>query len=40
LQERNENLSYYYAKWGREFIQKLYEHSLMLEQEFVVVMEK
>ncbi len=40
LQERRENLSYYYAKWGREFINKLYEHSLGLEQEFVVVVEK
>ncbi|HMK24412.1 MAG TPA: bacillithiol biosynthesis cysteine-adding enzyme BshC [Chitinophagaceae bacterium] len=40
LQERYENLSYYYAKWGREFIQKLHEHSLGLEQEFVVIMEK
>jgi uncharacterized protein YllA (UPF0747 family) len=36
LQERKENLSYYYAKWGREFIQQLYRHSLGLEQEFVV----
>ncbi len=40
LQERRENLTYYYAKWGREFINKLYEHSLGLEQEFVVIMEK
>lgn len=40
LQERQENLSYYYAKWGREFIQKLYQHSLGLEQEFVVINEK
>jgi len=40
LQERHENLSYYYAKWGREFIQKLFEHSLGLEQEFVVINEK
>lgn len=40
LQERYENLSYYYAKWGREFIQQLYEHSLGLEQEFVVIAEK
>ncbi len=39
LQERRENLSYYYAKWGKEFIQKLYEHSLGLEQEFVVIAE-
>ena len=40
LQERRENLSYYYSKWGREFINQLYEHSLGLEQEFVVVVEK
>ncbi|MEP6700908.1 MAG: bacillithiol biosynthesis cysteine-adding enzyme BshC [Bacteroidota bacterium] len=40
LQERRENLSYYYAKWGSEFISKLYEHSLGLEQEFVIVQEK
>ncbi len=40
LQERYGNLSYYYAKWGREFIQKLYEHSLGLEQEFVLINEK
>ncbi|TMI96526.1 MAG: bacillithiol biosynthesis cysteine-adding enzyme BshC [Bacteroidetes bacterium] len=40
LQERIDNISYYYAKWGREFIDKLYEHSLNLEQEFVVMLEK
>ena len=40
LQERRENLSYYYSKWGREFINQLYKHSLGLEQEFVVVVEK
>lgn len=40
LQERYENLSYYYAKWGKNFIQQLYEHSLGLEQEFVVISEK
>lgn len=40
LQERIENVSYYYAKWGREFIHRLYEHSLNLEQEFVVLSEK
>ncbi len=37
LQERKENLVYYYANWGREFIRALYEHSLALEQEFVVL---
>ncbi len=40
LQERAENISYCYAKWGKDFIHKLYEHSLNLEQEFVVVKEK
>jgi bacillithiol synthase len=40
LQERKENLCYYYAKWGKEFVSKLYEHSLGLEQEFVVVSER
>jgi len=39
LQERKENLSYYYSKWGREFIEKLYKHSLGLEQEFVTIIE-
>jgi uncharacterized protein YllA (UPF0747 family) len=39
LQERRENLSYYYAKWGREFILQLYAYSLCLEQEFVVISE-
>ena len=40
LQERKENLSYYYAKWGKGFIDNLYTHSLRLEQEFVVLLEK
>ncbi len=40
LQERYKNLSYYFAKWGKEFITKLYEHSLGLEQEFVILQEK
>jgi bacillithiol synthase len=39
LQERIENISYYYAKWGREIIGKLYEHSLSLEGEFVIINE-
>ncbi len=37
LQERVDNFSSYYAKWGKEFIYMLYENSLSLEQEFVVV---
>ncbi|HET9744236.1 MAG TPA: bacillithiol biosynthesis cysteine-adding enzyme BshC [Chitinophagaceae bacterium] len=40
LQERYDNFSYFYAKWGRTFIHKLYEHTLNLEQEFVIVIEK
>lgn len=39
LQERRENICYYYAKWGREFIHALYDASLNLEQEFVVMRE-
>ena len=40
LQERKENIAYYYAKWGRGFIRSLYENTLSLEQEFVIVLEK
>ena len=40
LQERRENLSYYYAKWGAAFIATLYNDSLGLEQEFVVILER
>ena len=40
LQERVDNISYYYAKWGTDFIRSLYDHSLSLEQEFVVLQEK
>lgn len=40
LQERYDNVSYYYAKWGKDLIHKLYEHSLKLEQEFVILREK
>ena len=39
LQERRDNISYYYAKWGKDIIQKLYEHSGSLEQEFVILSE-
>ncbi|MFI5132968.1 MAG: bacillithiol biosynthesis cysteine-adding enzyme BshC [Chitinophagales bacterium] len=39
LQERYDNMLFYYAKWGKEFISKLYEHSLGLEEEFVVLNE-
>jgi bacillithiol synthase len=37
LQERIDNFSCYYAKWGSGFIHQLYVHSLSLEQEFVVL---
>ena len=40
LQERVDNISYYYAKWGREFIHLLYQQSLNLEQEFVILQEQ
>ncbi len=40
LQERIDNFSSYYAKWGAKFIDALYSHSLGLEQEFVVIREK
>ena len=40
LQERVDNIMYYYAKWGKDFIQQLYQHSLSLEEEFVVITEK
>ena len=39
LQERVDNFLPYYAKWGKNFINKLYENSLALEQEFVIVEE-
>ena len=40
LQERIDNFMYYYAKWGKDLIQQLYQHSLALEQEFVLLDEK
>ncbi len=40
LQERRDNLSYYYAKWGKDFIQQVYSHSPGLEQEFILLKEK
>ncbi len=39
LQERIENFIYYYATWGKNFIDQLYKHSLSLEQEFVIMNE-
>lgn len=40
LQERIDNFMPYYAKWGKEFIEIIYQHSLTLEQEFVVLEEE
>src|SRR5687767_946978 len=40
LQERIDNFMPYHAKWGNNFIDRLYEHSLTMEHEFVVVQEK
>ncbi|MES1219469.1 MAG: bacillithiol biosynthesis cysteine-adding enzyme BshC [Bacteroidota bacterium] len=40
LQERYDNFMPYYAKWGRDFIHKLYQHCLNLEQEFVIMSEQ
>lgn len=37
LQERVDNFMPYYAKWGDDFIRMIYENSLTLEQEFVIV---
>lgn len=37
LQERRENFCYYYAKWGKAFIDQLDKHSLALEHEFVIL---
>jgi bacillithiol synthase len=37
LQERIENFIPFYAKWGDDFIKTLYENSLALEQQFVIL---
>ena len=37
LQERIDNFMPYYAQWGKEFIQEIYDQSLNMEQEFVVL---
>lgn len=39
LQERVENFSWFYAKWGKNFIKELLKNSLTLEQEFTIVTE-
>ncbi len=40
LQERYDNFMSYYAKWGKDFIQQLYQNSLAMEQEFVLIAER
>jgi bacillithiol biosynthesis cysteine-adding enzyme BshC len=37
LQERVENFSGFYAKWGERFIEELYQNSLALEQQFTIL---
>jgi hypothetical protein len=37
LQERVENFSGFYAKWGPRFIAELLHHSLALEQQFTIL---
>jgi bacillithiol synthase len=37
LQERVENFLPYYARWGKEFIKKIYAHSNPLQEGFVVI---
>lgn len=39
LQERVENFSWFYAKWGRGFLEQLLENSLTLEQQFCILTE-
>ena len=40
LQERVENISGFYANWGRSFIDELYKNSLTLEQKFTILIEQ
>lgn len=37
LQERVDNFMPYYAKWGKDFLKMIYDHSLTLEQKFVII---
>ena len=37
LQERVDNFMPYYASYGKAFIEELYQHTLSLEQEFVIL---
>ena len=40
LQERVENFMPFYAKWGKEFINVIYDNSLIFEQEFCIIKEE
>jgi hypothetical protein len=40
LQERVDNLLPYYAKWGADFIQLIYQHSLINESSFCIIEER
>ncbi len=40
LQERVENFIPFYAKWGKDFMDQLYKHSLSFEQEFTIIQNK
>ncbi|MFT3823757.1 MAG: bacillithiol biosynthesis cysteine-adding enzyme BshC [Chitinophagaceae bacterium] len=40
LQERIDNFMPYYAQWGTAFIDLIYQYSLTLEQEFVILAEQ
>ena len=37
LQERVENIMPFYAKWGKDFMKVIYDNSLSLQQEFVII---
>jgi bacillithiol synthase len=39
LQERVENFSWFYAKWGRSFVQELLNNTLTFDQKFTVLTE-
>lgn len=39
LQERIENFSWFYAKWGRNFMEELLKNSLALEHKFTILTE-
>ena len=40
LQERVDNFMPYYARWGKEFIKVVYDHSLNFEQAFCIINEQ